>query len=112
MGAERHPEGNCRQAQCRGGRRHERSGGAQEVRGPWIADAAQGQAVAGGARRLAEGGNRQMVADDQGRQRQGRLSGAALVSCERTGWSVFDATAAPAPKRARYTARFSSTRWT
>ena len=39
------------------------------------ADAAEGQAHAGGARRLAEGRNRKMVADDQGRQRQGGLTG-------------------------------------
>ena len=73
LGAEEHPDGCRRQTQCCCSRRHERSGGAQEVRGPWIADAAEGQAHAGGAGRLAEGGNRKMVADDQGRQRQGRV---------------------------------------
>ena len=36
-----------------------------------LADAAGGSAHAGGARRLAESRNRKMVADDQGRQRQG-----------------------------------------
>ena len=36
-----------------------------------LADAADGSTHAGGARRLAEGRNRKMVADDQGRQRQG-----------------------------------------
>ena len=40
-----------------------------------LADAAEGQAVAAGAGRLAEGRDRKMVADDQGRQRQGGLNG-------------------------------------
>ena len=46
LGAERYPEGHRRQTQCGGGRGHERSSGAQEVRGPGIADAGEGQALA------------------------------------------------------------------
>ena len=42
VGAERHSEGHHRQTQCGGGRGHERSGRAQEVRESGIGDAAEG----------------------------------------------------------------------
>jgi len=45
----------------------------KQARKPRPADAAKGQARARSARRLAEGRHRKMVADDQGRQRQGGL---------------------------------------
>ena len=67
------PKDDRRQAECRGGRCPERSGRAQAARKSGPADAAQGQAHARCARRLAEGRDREMVADDQGRQRQGGL---------------------------------------
>jgi tripartite-type tricarboxylate transporter receptor subunit TctC len=45
----------------------------KQAREPRPADAAEGPTVAGSARRLAEGRGRKMVADDQGRRRQGGL---------------------------------------
>ena len=55
------------------GGRDERSRRAQAARKSRPADAAQGQADAAGARRLAEGRDRQVVADHQGGQREGGL---------------------------------------
>ena len=71
VGAERHAQGNRRKTQRCGGGCAERSGRAQAAGKPGIADAAEGSARAGGARRLAESRNGKMVADAQGRQRQG-----------------------------------------
>ena len=71
------PKGRRRKAERRDHRCAERSGRAQAARKPRPADAAKGQAHARRARRLAEGRNRKMVADDQGRQRQGGLAAQA-----------------------------------
>ena len=85
VGAQGHAEGRRRKAECRGGRCPERSGGAQAVRKFGPADAAEGQAHARSARRLAESRNCKMVADDQGRQRQGGLAGSGCARGQISG---------------------------
>ncbi len=75
VGAQGHAEGNRRQVERGDGRGVERSGREEAARESRPADAAEGPAVAGSARRLAEGRDRKMVADDQGRRRQGGLKG-------------------------------------
>ena len=61
------------QTQRRRRRRDERSGRARQVRKAGTGDAAQGSNVAASAGRMAEVGDCQMVADDQGGRRQGRV---------------------------------------
>ena len=58
VGAQGNAQGYHRQAECRRGRSAERSGGAKAVRKSGPADAAQGQADAAGAGRLAESRDR------------------------------------------------------
>jgi tripartite-type tricarboxylate transporter receptor subunit TctC len=72
--AERH----CDKTQRRGSRSVERSGRAEEARRPRPRYAAKGSALAGGARRLAEGRDCKMVADDQVRQHQDAVNSARV----------------------------------
>src|SRR5215831_6099938 len=80
VGAQEHAHRRNRQAQCCGRRGARRSRRAREACRLGAGDFSPRAADAAGARRLSQGRNREVVADHQGREHQGRINPARVLA--------------------------------